>query len=771
MDAIRNTIDGQQGQGNRVTTKSGHISDVKFEPNLPLLQDDDVPSEQHELDRLDEEIERSRTRKTLLSTTSGMLRDRLDSLLNKRLEERINQLRIFRTQISEIQLKNKRDQLAKSIEIKKVIDKLSRTKQRLQDVMEELKQERSEELTQPREVRLTAANAVQHVKRTAVQPANRPDAYHFVDERKSVVGSLRNEGEGNQWGIGIMGNSDVAQIPVRSVFKPRKGSRMNLEARDWNEEFQSNVKKIRSRFLEQKFATLAKLGNMQEHFVQTVLSIGKRIVEEMALPYVQKSIKPTAMPLAFKALNALDRNDVLKEFVYGSEEWRPIYCHGNILFQVATDDAEVKSVRFFGGPEEATKALCNELRAIEFLSKESYEHDLCIPLSAIFSCLGHRILASAVLPAMADPKDMMDVFAKEDDKTEEMTTAWDDAKDSLQSSVRKLGVSLNLKPHVISVDGEQENVHLVADLQAFIGKDKRNYLMSCSRILPPEPPTYPISHERYHLSRFMRPELLQLSSNPINADSFSSFVGKEAKRDNADCRELFNYMRKNVCPFVAEYLDSHGFDFPDMIRSLASILHRNGVNVRFLGIVGSYCRNEKTITMVASEMVARLVKSKLRKEWRHMIDQGKNQPLHSRTCTADIYTSLFEAKQHETDFWSTTVQKKMNDKFPGSLAFAKNRSWRDLCDFELVVERLSAMTEIEFRQDPCEIFEKRGRILAHDVIKTEERIRVVNLVPTECLSGFELLSEAFRSSEFNVKKKLAMDAVRVFEAVAVLLLS
>ena len=152
MDKLRNAIDGKQGQGNKVTTKSGHISDVKFEPNLPLLEDDDVPSEQYELDKLDEELQRSRTKKSLLATPSGVMRDKLDSLLNKRLEERINQLRIFRTQIAEIQLKNKRDQLAKSIEIKKVVDKLARTKQRLQDVMEELKQERSEELTQPREV-------------------------------------------------------------------------------------------------------------------------------------------------------------------------------------------------------------------------------------------------------------------------------------------------------------------------------------------------------------------------------------------------------------------------------------------------------------------------------------------------------------------------------------------------------------------------------------------------------------------------------------------
>eukprot|EP00281_Chroomonas_sp_CCMP1168_P000787 CAMPEP_0206273134 /NCGR_PEP_ID=MMETSP0047_2-20121206/34427_1 /ASSEMBLY_ACC=CAM_ASM_000192 /TAXON_ID=195065 /ORGANISM="Chroomonas mesostigmatica_cf, Strain CCMP1168" /LENGTH=130 /DNA_ID=CAMNT_0053702197 /DNA_START=72 /DNA_END=461 /DNA_ORIENTATION=- len=116
------------------TTRTGHISDVDFEPQAPALQDDDPPDEQQELDHLDEQIEHQRP--FMIPTSSGAVRDRLDMMMNKRLEERIRQLQMVRAQVQDIQLKNKRDQLAKQIEINKVVDKLRRTKDRLELVTE-----------------------------------------------------------------------------------------------------------------------------------------------------------------------------------------------------------------------------------------------------------------------------------------------------------------------------------------------------------------------------------------------------------------------------------------------------------------------------------------------------------------------------------------------------------------------------------------------------------------------------------------------------------
>jgi hypothetical protein len=68
----------------------------------------------------------NRARPMMIPTESGTLRDRFDSVINKRLEERIRQLQMIRAQITDIQLRNKRDLMAKQIEVKKILDKLRR---------------------------------------------------------------------------------------------------------------------------------------------------------------------------------------------------------------------------------------------------------------------------------------------------------------------------------------------------------------------------------------------------------------------------------------------------------------------------------------------------------------------------------------------------------------------------------------------------------------------------------------------------------------------
>ena len=88
--------------------------------------------------------------------------DVFDSLLSKRLEERIHQLQVFRQQLELIQMKNEREIVAAKIKNDKIVDKMKRllafffisselrtinylscrTKQRLDAVTDELKRER-----------------------------------------------------------------------------------------------------------------------------------------------------------------------------------------------------------------------------------------------------------------------------------------------------------------------------------------------------------------------------------------------------------------------------------------------------------------------------------------------------------------------------------------------------------------------------------------------------------------------------------------------------
>ena len=74
LSRARQRLDGGGGDG-KVTTKSGHISDVEYEPHPAQLEDDLPPTDQEELDKMDTELSKKKSLK-LLSTPSGKIRDR-----------------------------------------------------------------------------------------------------------------------------------------------------------------------------------------------------------------------------------------------------------------------------------------------------------------------------------------------------------------------------------------------------------------------------------------------------------------------------------------------------------------------------------------------------------------------------------------------------------------------------------------------------------------------------------------------------------------------
>jgi len=78
LSRARQRLDGGGGEGGKggVTTKSGHISDVEYEPHPAQLEDDLPPTDQEELDKLDLDLSKKKGLK-LLSTPSGKIRDRL----------------------------------------------------------------------------------------------------------------------------------------------------------------------------------------------------------------------------------------------------------------------------------------------------------------------------------------------------------------------------------------------------------------------------------------------------------------------------------------------------------------------------------------------------------------------------------------------------------------------------------------------------------------------------------------------------------------------
>jgi F-box/leucine-rich repeat protein 2/20 len=700
---------------------------------------------QTDLDKLDANIARvTKPPRKLLPTVSGILQDRLDSLLNKRLEERIRQLQVFRTQIADIQLKNERNLKAKDIENKKVVDKLRRTVERLEAVTNELKAERSEMLLNPREARVTSAIVTSNVKRSGLVTHEKLSSYSYIDDRKQgPVMELQTNDDGNYWGIGAHGLTDPKKTPARTFFSPKPSDVPKYQPRDWNKEFHTELKYSRHVDIERKYLALKRLAEMQEHFMDTVRSIGCRIINESHVPYECKSLKPTALPKYRKSMSDLDAQDVLKEFVFEDDEWRPVYVFHNILFQPHDDDIE-----FYGNDEHAMKSLANEYRAQEYLAPYAAEEGLHFPLSAILDFMGKRLLATAITPNMAEPRDLVEVFNTDDGILDDnATSAWDDAQNALKCAVKKLGSSLNIKEHSFTFDGQKEDVVLAADVQLFIDKEQDKYLMGCARILPIEPPTYPLHSWRNHLICTLRPELVQSSLEPVNPDSFSAWAGRNTREDHGALRDLFNRLKKNVIPGVAAFLQMHGEDNPDLTGIfLSKILHRHGINIRFLGLVGRQVQNPHMIRAIASEMVARFVKCDLRSRWRNLLGKGQTSLSAAALRVCQVYNVLLMESEKSEKYWEDVITVGIRKKFPGAIAVVNHNRWRDIVDLGVVSSRLAVMCGISFATDPLHIVSQRHLVVG-DVVKLKQRVRINAIVPQSCRQGFQLMYEAFKEKE------------------------
>ena len=709
---------------------------------------------QDDLDKLDDKIAKTTKHpRALLPTASGALRDRLDSLLNKRLEERIRQLQVFRTQIADIQLKNERELKAKEIENKKVVDKLKRTVERLESVTAELKAERTELLMAPRDTRVTSAIVTAPVKRTGlVTMSGEKSGYALLDDRKeSGMVQMRTQDDGNYWGIGAQGMMDPNKTPARTVFMPKPTDVPHYKPRDWNKEFHLELKYARSVDFERKYIALKRLSEMHQHFMDTVSAIGKKLINESHVPYQYKSLKPTALPKYRKKLSELDAQDVLKEFVYEDDEWRPIYIFNNIIFQLHDDEID-----FYGNDENAMKSLSNEYRGQEYLTPYAAEENLMFPMSALLDYNGKRIIATAMTPGMAEPRDLVDIYGGDDDVNEEnATSAWDDAQNNLKRCIKKLSSSLNLKEHQFNFDGKQETVDLAADVQYFVDKEKENYLMSCARVVPQEPPTYPIPSWRQHLTNVLRPELVQCSLEPVNPDAFYPWGGRNLREDNAALRDLFNRLKKNIIPGLAAFLEMHGEDDPNLTGlMLSKMLHRHGINIRFLGLVGRQVQNPNVICAIASEMVARLVKGDVRRRWRNLLGKGQSAPAAAALRVCQVYNLLLRESPESQKYWGNVITVGVRKKFPGAIAVVQQNEWRDIVDLEVVADRLASMCGIVFAQSPTEIAAQRHFIVG-DVVELKHRVKINSVVPQTCRVGFQLMAESFKINDDDEETKLA----------------
>jgi hypothetical protein len=198
-----------------------------------------------------------------------------------------------------------------------------------------------------------------------------------------------------------------------------------------------------------------------------------------------------------------------------------------------------------------------------------------------------------------------------------------DGGSTIHASVPEMNDKMELAAKIMNLQGEyvynyskeeRTMLHASCDVEGHLGRDNRFYVVDTARVMPPAPPrdryrcvsiyncvrsTDCLTSERFRKSntilyRLLRPELVKANPVPLCADSFSGFYLQNRERHNDEVAAAVERLEKTLIPdfasqFELQFLQKHSEeeyepsdeDFVSLINSL----HRNGINVRYLGVV------------------------------------------------------------------------------------------------------------------------------------------------------------------------------------------
>lgn len=367
------------------------------------------------------------------------------------------------------------------------------------------------------------------------------------------------------------------------------------------------------------FKMFANMKALAQDFNACVRNYAPIIISELFLPDEKKSLKKARVG-----------------GIIGGEK----YIIHNILFKLA------ENKKMFVHEENAKKIASHEFKSLIKLLGCNQTHFI-FPFMAMIDYRGFRLLAISMLPISSATI----AFGSDDGGA----TVLDDT--AIEKKVLHLGKMLNLKAHhvsknhVLTAMPADVEIHRVA---AADGSEKL-YMVDLSRLIPPTAPAAGVKGA--HLFQLFRSEFLAKYRVALSSDGFSSF----ASRDTDELANEAEQNKEEIRTATACLLDEH---IPGFVRSLLSIptcirdditltflMHRNGVNMRYLGVVFSVLLQqlqEETsdtvlywVVHVLVEMISRVLKVHINEMFRSMIQ--RLQPFVDRPYRVMLVCKLNEA--------------------------------------------------------------------------------------------------------------------------------
>eukprot|EP00466_Bigelowiella_natans_P011490 jgi/Bigna1/78392/fgenesh1_pg.54_\ len=480
-------------------------------------------------------------------------------------------------------------------------------------------------------------------------PAEETSAYGAIPSEGNAYGSLpttdgaygsielATEGGGSYGAYSVPGSIIAQREELKNLTKDERESRIRYEA--WSKErekrdFSLFEKTQRS----QAFKTEKKIKSWNQAFLEA-----QDLPEDTPDEHLKKYRLLSKLSTDFIEIAKVYGRTVISEYFLnknfqtvetikiGGVAGGTKYIVRGILFKLAVDPAigKTKSHFVYGGKtrnfEYAAKAAGHELKGAINMHKY-YKISICVPMQALVDYHGYssdkrhdpRSITHLMFDLQASRTIIMELT-----KDQEKTIHHDDPH--FNECMRGIAQDLHLGGHhVCDEQGVEHHIYAAGDIEGHIGTDGRYYLIDLARAFPPES-----MWDTHHLHRpsqavffrMLRPEFLQWLKKS----------SRDSKEHNDRVREATNILINKVVPeFAATFVQRTPRQLRDiqfdnqrvlLLFQVSEELHRNGINVRHMGLVRFMIRDTDDSSVAAKDrllisMVGRTLKNLLRREMR-----------------------------------------------------------------------------------------------------------------------------------------------------------
>ncbi|OAA54418.1 GSKIP/TIF31 domain protein [Cordyceps fumosorosea ARSEF 2679] len=407
--------------------------------------------------------------------------------------------------------------------------------------------------------------------------------------------------------------------------------------RDWNEEFQSAKELPKETVQDRVFR--------------------ERLVSKLFADYNDAATKGAVMVARgeIAPLNPTECTDA------------QIFVYNNIFFSFGADG--VGTFTSEGGDEAARVATGKDVAGVRLVNQLDID-GLFTPATVVVDYLGKRIVGQSIVPGIfkqREPGENQIDYGAVDGK--EIVAA----DERFAGPFGKLSKALKVKPHAVwDKDGKKFDLEASVETKGLMGTDGRKYILDLYRITPFDIPwleekakqqdsasSYPHrmtvlrpelvdSFGRFRMKQWIDKEVAEhAKENPsqgedgekrepgdvkengtwqpdlskfkfsLNPDVFSGQVPQtpeetaELEADEKEVRAACSYLREQVIPGLLRELSDSDVSFPMDGQSLSRLLHKRGINIRYLGQVASLATDGRLKCLreiCIQDMVARAFK-------------------------------------------------------------------------------------------------------------------------------------------------------------------